>query len=85
MLVKRSGTASSGRASAAVSRLSTIQDRSYIRWYWYGFTLYLSEWATGRVEAALAVGAAWLAAEITSWTGIGGITGGGIVALLALG
>lgn len=39
------------------------------------------------MEAALAAGcgAAWLAAEITSWTGIGGLTGGAIATLLALG
>lgn len=53
-----------------IANLDLSGSRSYIRWYWYGFTLYLSEWATNRVEAALAVGcgAAWLAAEITSWT-----------------
>lgn len=70
-----------------IANLDLSGSRSYIRWYWYGFTLYLSEWATSRVERALAAGcgAAWLAAEITSWTGIGGLTGGAIAALLALG
>ena len=54
--------------------------------HWWGFTFWLDEWATNRLEAAIATGsgAAWVAAELTSWTGIGGLSAGAIAALLAL-
>lgn len=53
--------------------------------HWWGLTLWLDEFATNRLEAALATGsgASWVAAEVTSWTGIGGLTAGAIAAILA--
>lgn len=55
--------------------------------HWWGFTVWLDHWATGRLVAGVAAGsgAAWVAAELTAWTGIGGLSGGAIAALLALG
>jgi uncharacterized protein YraI len=55
--------------------------------HWWGFTLWIDHGATGRLEALIAAGAgiAAVAAELTSWTGIGGVSGAGIAALLALG
>ncbi|MFI5933073.1 DNRLRE domain-containing protein [Actinoplanes sp. NPDC051494] len=53
--------------------------------HWWGISLYLTEWATNRLMRGLAAGSgiAWVAAELTSWTGIGGLTGGAIAALMA--
>ncbi|AEV86070.1 Wall-associated protein [Actinoplanes sp. SE50] len=53
--------------------------------HWWGISLYLTEWATNRLMRGFAAGSgvAWAAAELTSWTGIGGVTGGAIAALLA--
>jgi len=53
--------------------------------HWWGYTIWLDKWATGRLEALVATGsgASWVAAELTSWTGIGGLGAGAIAALLA--
>lgn len=54
--------------------------------HWWGFTFWLDEWATNRLQAIVdtGAGAAWVAAELTSWTGIGGLSASAIAALLAL-
>jgi hypothetical protein len=58
-----------------------------INFSWWGITLWLDEYATNILVSGLAAGsgAAWVAAELTSWTGVGGLSGGAIAALLALG
>ena len=55
--------------------------------HWWGVSVYLDHWATGRLAAVITVGAAasTVAALVTSWTGIGGLSAGGIAAILALG
>lgn len=55
--------------------------------HWWGISLWLDHWATGRLRAILATGGgiAAVAAALTSWTGVGGISGGAIAAILAFG
>jgi RHS repeat-associated protein len=52
---------------------------------WFGTTIWFDEFSTQRLEAMFAFGsgAAWTAAEVTAWTGVGGLTGGAIAAILA--
>ncbi|MBW3086272.1 hypothetical protein KEM60_02484 [Austwickia sp. TVS 96-490-7B] len=53
---------------------------------WYDWELWLDRWASGKLAASLALGtgAAALTAELTSWTGIGALSGGAIAAILAI-
>jgi hypothetical protein len=50
-------------------------------------SIWLDEFATSILVKGLFAGsgAAWVAAEVTSWTGVGGLSGGAIAAILALG
>ena len=54
---------------------------------WWGVSLYLDNWATNRIIAMIMGGAALssAAAALTSWTGVGGLSGGAIAALFGLG
>ncbi|WP_456819347.1 hypothetical protein [Cellulomonas sp. URHB0016] len=55
--------------------------------HWWGYSLWLDNVAVTRLQAALAGGAtaAGTAALLTSWTGIGGMSGGAITAVLGIG
>lgn len=52
--------------------------------HWWGWTIWIDHWATVKLQGLLYGGAAAaaIAAEFTSWTGIGGLTGGMIAAIL---
>lgn len=50
-------------------------------------TIWLDEYATSILIKGLFVGSgvAWVAAEVTAWTGVGALAGGAVAAILALG
>jgi hypothetical protein len=54
---------------------------------WWGVQFWLDNWATNRLVSILGAGATGsaVAAEFTAWTGIGGLSGGAIAAILGLG
>ncbi len=74
-----------GRAS--LSSIDRWTRHGGVTFSWWGITLWLDNYATNILVKGVAAGsgAAWVAAELTSWTGVGGLSGGAIAALLSLG
>lgn len=54
---------------------------------WWGHQLWLDDWASQKLRDLLTAGAgiSAIAAEVTSWTGVGGLSGGAIAGIIALG
>lgn len=80
-------TASSDTGIAAFNTNVTAMKSSRhggVHRHWWGWTIWIDNYATGKLQKLFwaGAGAAAIAAEFTSWTGIGGVTAGMIGAIL---